>query len=97
MYRRDLQVFVRDRIDRALGVRSWSWLARATRVPQSTLAAQRGKPRFSLDVLVSVAEALGRPLSDFLPADDPAIRAGNPTGLLRELYDLIAKELSVGD
>lgn len=61
---------IRDRIDRALGPRSWAWLSRASGVPQSTLASQRVRPKFSIEVLLAVAEALERPVTYFLDVED---------------------------
>ena len=64
---RELHRHVLMRIELALGERSWSWLARETGVPQSTLASQLARPKFSLDILVRVASALDRDVSYFLP------------------------------
>ena len=70
MRTRELHGHIRSRIELALGNRSWSWLSRATGVPQSTLSSQAAKPKFSVDVLVAVADALGREVSYFLPSPD---------------------------
>lgn len=51
----------------ALKDRSWNWLAQESGVPQSTLATQLGKPKFSVDVLVRVSVALGKDIAYFLP------------------------------
>jgi hypothetical protein len=62
------------RIELALEGRSWLWLSEKTKIPQSTLQTQknvRGDPKFSLEVLAAVAEALGKPLAYFLPSLDP--------------------------
>lgn len=58
------------RVEEALGRRTWSWLAREAGIPQSTLATQAGKPRFSIGVLVSIARALEKDMSYFLPPVD---------------------------
>ena len=55
------------RIELGLGDRSWSWLSRATGVPQSTLASQVAKPKFSVHVLLRVASVLERDVNYFLP------------------------------
>ena len=64
---RELHQHVRARIELALGGRSWRWLSTAAAIPYSTLAEQAAKPKFSLDVLVAVAEVLERDIAYFLP------------------------------
>lgn len=68
---RQVHVEIRNRIERALGNRNWSWLAARSGVPPSTLSNQRLRPRFSIDVLVAIADALERPVAEFLPDDIP--------------------------
>lgn len=73
------------RVELALGRRTWSWLAREAGIPQSTLATQAGKPRFSIGVLVSVARALEKDISYFLPPIDiPVDEASEDVGDKRE-------------
>lgn len=64
---RELHRFILERIELALGRRSWRWLSDETGIPQSTLATQRSKPKFSVDVLIAIANALDRPVTYFLP------------------------------
>jgi hypothetical protein len=64
-----LHHYIRDRIDRLLGRRSWAWLAREAEIPQSTLATQKLVPKFSVSTLVAVARVLDRPISDLVPPD----------------------------
>lgn len=64
---REVHLQIRRKIEHALGGRTWTWLATEAGVPQSTLAGQAGKPKFSLDVLLAIAEALGEPVAAFLP------------------------------
>lgn len=59
---------IRRRIEMLLDGRSWTWLAAKAGIPQSTLATQAGKPRFSVDVLLRVAHALDVDLVDLMPA-----------------------------
>ena len=68
---RELHEYIRDRIELALGPRSWNWLARQTGVARSTLEYERKKPHFSLDILLLIAGALKRDLGFFLPVDAP--------------------------
>ena len=89
---RDLHTHIRTRIEFALDGRSWSWLARKCGVPQSTLASQKGKPRFTLGVLVSVANALERPITDFLPPNGPD-RDLSYGEFVRKLEALVSEEL----
>ena len=56
-----LHEFILARIEQALNGRTWAWLARKSGVPRSTLMTQSANLHFSLDVLASVAHALGRP------------------------------------
>lgn len=64
---RELHRFVRHRIEAARGDRPWSWLAEESGVSASTLSTQVTRPKFSVDVLIAIAGALGREASDFLP------------------------------
>lgn len=56
---RELHVHVRKEIRAALGGRSWKWLAGRIDVPQSTLASQVSRPKFSLEVVRRSALVLG--------------------------------------
>ena len=59
-----LHAYIRERIELALGPRSWNWLAHQTGIPRSTLGSERNKPKFSLDVVLLVghhARASSRP------------------------------------
>ncbi len=60
-----LHTYIRARIEQALGGRSWNWLSRTAGIPQSTLASQVAKPRFSVDVLLLVATALEKDLNHY--------------------------------
>jgi len=71
---RELHAHIRDEIARHLGRRSWSWLAREAGVPRSTLITQASRPKFSVEVLVRVADALGHEVSSFLPDPDASAR-----------------------
>ena len=64
---KDLHGHILRQIELALGRRSWNWLARESSVAQSTLATQAGKPKFSVDVLLRIAEALDKDVGYFLP------------------------------
>ena len=64
---------IRAQIQRALGDRSWSWLARTAGIPISTLTDQMRKPGFDLYTLMRVAEALDCEIQDLLPADEPEV------------------------
>lgn len=64
---RDLHLHILSRVEEELGSRSWNWLAEQAGVPQSTLATQVGKPKFSVDVLVKIAQALEVDLGHFFP------------------------------
>ena len=55
---RDRHARIVDRIDELLGGRSWSWLARETQVPQSTLSDQKRR-WFSESVLARIARVFG--------------------------------------
>lgn len=57
---------VKTRISRALGDRSWKWLAKEIGVPQSTLASQVAKPKFSLEVVWRIACALDLDFNELL-------------------------------
>jgi Bacteriophage CI repressor helix-turn-helix domain len=84
---RDLHAHIRARIGEALRSRSWSWLADTAGVPRSTLATQAGRPRFSVEVLVRVADTLEKDVTFFLPAEH---RWSNRSDeLLREITRLI--------
>ncbi len=63
---RALHVHVKERIERELDGRSWSWLAQEIGVPQSTLAGQVCKPKFSLEVVWRISKVLGIGLEELL-------------------------------
>lgn len=63
---RAVHAHMKRKIQLALGDRSWKWLAEQIGVPQSTLAGQVSKPRFSLDVAWKVARVLDLDLHDML-------------------------------
>jgi transcriptional regulator with XRE-family HTH domain len=89
---RQLHGHILMRVQLALGRRSWSWLAREAGVPQSTLASQAAKPKFSVEVLVRIATALDRPITYFLPgpeANDAVKRAADDA--LAQIEDIIAR------
>lgn len=67
---RELHVQVRRNIESALDGRSWSWLAGEIGVPQSTLAGQVCKPRFSLEVVWRIARVLDLDLNELLGYPD---------------------------
>lgn len=64
---REMHEDIKRRIEEQLGSRTWSWLANASGVPQSTLASQAARPKFSLDVLVKLASALDVNVALLLP------------------------------
>lgn len=64
---RELHLEILSRIEAELGGRTWGWLAQASAIPQSTLSNQINRPRFTLDVLERIAEALGVDLVKLLP------------------------------
>ena len=76
---RKLHGYIRRQIELAMGWRSWNWLAGQTGIPSSTLCSERKKPKFSLEVVLLVAQALDRDLSYFLPPDAPIDAGGNGT------------------
>jgi hypothetical protein len=88
---RRLHAQVRERIERALCGRSVSWLAAASGVPQSTLASQMAKPKFSLDVLVRVARALEEDLAYFLSTEQKTHHAPSAQCVLSDLEAVIEK------
>lgn len=73
---RGLHVRMRDRIEEALGGRSWTWLADQIDVPQSTLSGQASKPRFSLNVAWRISRVLGVDLSDLIDDRDRETDSG---------------------
>lgn len=68
-----VQRHILKRITEALDGRSWNWLAESSGVPQSTLASQSTKPRFSIETLVLVAHTLKKPVSWFFPDAPEAV------------------------
>lgn len=89
-----LHKYVKNRIDATLGSRTYSWLAQASGVPQSTLSNQLNRPKFSLEVLVRVAVALQRPVRDFLPdsgTTDSQSHSHQADRLIAELEHVIAQ------
>jgi len=69
MNRRELHEELVRRVEAELSGRPWSWLAQETAIPQSTLAGQVSRRRFSLDALLRIAQALGCPLAHFIPGE----------------------------
>ena len=88
---RELHTHIRMRIELGLGNRSWSWLSRTAGVPQSTLASQAAKPKFSVHVLLRVASALERDVNYFLPE---AMRPEPGGGAAEDAIDRIADIIS---
>ena len=89
---RELHTHIRERIELALGGRSWSWLARTAGVPQSTLASQAAKPKFSVHVLLRVAAALERDVYCFLPKELlPEAEGTTAEDTIDRIVDLISK------
>lgn len=80
---------MRDRIQLALAGRSWKWLAGAAGIQYSTLATQRGRPKFSISTLVAVAEALGRDVRYFLPQDLPSGGASPSEDALEQIRRIL--------
>ena len=73
---REVHHRIRSRIQEALGERSWNWLAKTAGIPQSTLAHQAAKPKFSVEVLWRCSIALGVDIGYFFPRrGDPAQNA----------------------
>ena len=86
----ELHGCIRDRIDLALGGRSWRWLACEAGIPQSTLASQASKLRFSVAVLVAVADALQRPVTYFVPsASDVGTGTTQQADALRQIAEIL--------
>lgn len=86
---RDLHQGILARIELALGDRSWSWLSSKSGIPRSTLASQKGKPRFSVDVLVLIANALDRDVAYFLPPTTRHPVRGATSDVLDKIRDLL--------
>lgn len=63
---RALHLHIRNTVERALGDRSWKWLAHQIAVPQSTLSGQVSRLKFSLDVVWRIARVLDLDLQDLL-------------------------------
>jgi hypothetical protein len=72
---RSLHAYIRDEIVSILDGRSWNWLAKASGVPQSTLAQQVARPKFSVDTLFRVCGPLGIDVSTLFP---PFARVDRP-------------------
>ncbi len=77
---RELHRQIKDRVTLALGPRSWSWLARQSGIPKSTLLTQARRPKFALDVFLLIAHTLGKDIAYFLPPDVSS-RPGSENGL----------------
>ena len=89
MQGRQLHEFILTQIERRLGDRTWAWLARDAQVPRSTLMTQKGRPKFSVEVILRVAGSLDCAIEDLLPSPgQPGGRRGR--GLIRELHDAVA-------
>lgn len=67
-----VQKHILRRVVLALGQRSWNWLAQESGVPQSTLATQYKRPRFTLETLIAIAPALKKPVVWFFPGTPEA-------------------------
>lgn len=63
---RAMHIHMKAMIQDALGTRSWTWLAEQIGVPQSTLAGQVSKPRFSLDLAWRIARVLNLDLHEMV-------------------------------
>lgn len=87
---KELHEFISAQIDRRLGTRSWAWLARESDVPRSTLMTQKARPKFSLEVVVSVADTLGCELADLLRIES-VVDEPNATRIANELPAIHAK------
>lgn len=87
---RELHEFILAQVERRLGPRSWAWLAREADVPRSTLMTQKGRPKFSVDVVASVADALDCELSDLVPSR--GVAKPHATQLLAELQALLLSD-----
>lgn len=89
---RELHEHTRHRIERALGYRSWAWLAREACLPRSTLGTQRDGPKCSVETLVAVAHALGRDVSKGhrLSSIRPAVRKVTMSRRIAERAALVA-------
>lgn len=88
---RTLHLYVRERILSVLGDRPLKWLASSAGVPTSTLSAQLLRPKFSLEVVVRVADALGLDPCELLPPShsQPAIsRADLVQQIVRLAHEL---------
>jgi len=81
--RRSIHVLALGRIESALNGRPWSWLSEKSGVPQSTLSAQINRPKFTVDVLVAIADALEMSVADLLAPE------GYDAGGQRELQQLL--------
>ena len=88
---RQLHTHIRMRIELALGSRSWNWLSRTAGVPQSTLASQASKPKFSVYVLLRVAAALEKDVNYFLPEELRAEPGGGAEDAIDRIADIIAQ------
>jgi len=97
---RALHCYVRDRLRANLGSRSWTWLSEASGVPQSTLSNQLSKPKFSLEVIVRVAHALGIETASLLPppsaVDSDGSPADDPFEELARIVEELRKRTRVG-
>jgi hypothetical protein len=88
---RDLHLFIRQRIAIALAGRSWAWLAREAGLPQSTLAIQAAKPKFSIPVLWRISIVLRRRIDWYFPPLDEALEVDSRSAFeaLRRISDIV--------
>lgn len=83
---RDVHRQIKARIKRALGRRSWTWLAKQSGIPQSTLSSQASREKFTVATLARVAETLGVTIAELVP--------GSPRGgLEREAFEQLLDQL----
>ena len=90
---RELHEFILDQIERRLHGRSWAWLAREADLPRSTLMTQKRLPKFSVEVVVRVAETLECGFEDLVSRRSEAGEQ-DPLLLLRQLQATLVSRLT---
>lgn len=85
----EVHQYILERMEFALGSRSWAWLARRAGIPQSTLATQERIPKFSIATLLAVSDALARPVTFFLPG--PEEPDDDAQGALTEIEEVVRR------
>jgi hypothetical protein len=85
---RTLHEYVLAQVGRRLGGRSWAWLAREAEVPRSTLMTQKARPKFTVEVVVRVADALRCEVGDLMPRPT-SVERPDAIRLLQELHTLL--------